>query len=164
KASPDDVPGRVASLLEDRRRLEREASDLRQKIAVGGGADSIAPDVRQVAGIALTARILQDIPAKELKPLTDSLKTQIGSGVVTVVSVSDGKASIVVGVTDDLTDRLSAVDLVRIGSAALGGKGGGGRPDMAQAGGPNGDAAPQALAAIEEALSNQSADQTAGQA
>jgi alanyl-tRNA synthetase len=157
KAAPDDVPGRVTSLLEDRRRLERETSDLRQKIAVGGAAGDAAPDVKQIAGIAMTARILHDIPAKELKPLTDSLKKQIGSGVVAVVSVSDGKASIVVGVTDDLTDRLSAVDLVRIGSAALGGKGGGGRPDMAQAGGPNGDAAEQAVAAIEAALSNSGA-------
>ena len=103
----------------------------------------------------MAARILQDVPARELKPLTDSLKARIGSGVVAVVSVSDGKASIVVGVTDDLTGRLNAVDLVRIGSAALGGKGGGGRPDMAQAGGPDGAAAPQALAAIEAALAEQ---------
>jgi alanyl-tRNA synthetase len=140
--------------IEDRRRLERETSDLRQKIAVGGGGGDAAPDIKQIAGIAMAARILHDIPAKELKPLTDSLKTQIGSGVVAVVSVSDGKASIVVGVTDDLTGQLSAVDLVRIGSVALGGKGGGGRPDMAQAGGPNGDAAEQAVAAIEEALAD----------
>ena len=155
KAPPDDVPARVAGLLEERRRLERETADLRRKIAVGGGAGGGAPEVQQIAGIAFAARILQDVPAKELKPLTDSLKSQIGSGVVCVVSISDGKASIVVGVTDDLTGRLNAVDLVRAGSAALGGKGGGGRPNMAQAGGPDGAAADQALSAIETALSEQ---------
>jgi alanyl-tRNA synthetase len=111
--------------------------------------------VKQIAGISLAARVLADVPAKELKPLADSLKSQIGSGVVVLVVVADGKASIVVAVTDDLTGRLNAVDLVRVGSAALGGKGGGGRPDMAQAGGPNGAAAADAIAAIEAALAGQ---------
>ena len=92
------------------------------------------------------------MPAKDLKGLADDLKSQVGSGVVALVSVNDGKASLVVGVTDDLKDRISAIDLVRAGSAAVGGKGGGGRPDMAQAGGPDGDKSEAALAAIEEAL------------
>ena len=98
--------------------------------------------------------VLEDVPAKELKPLVDSLKGQLSSGIVAVISVSDGKASLVVGVTHDLTERVSAVDLVRAGAAALGGKGGGGRPDMAQAGGPDGNAADAALTAIADAAAN----------
>jgi len=134
--------------------MERELSDLRHKLAMGGGgaASGSASEVKDVAGTSVASRILADVPAKELKPLADSLKSQIGSGVVVLISVSDGKASIVVAVTEDLTERLNAVDLVRVGSAALGGKGGGGRPDMAQAGGPDGDAAAQAVTAVEEAL------------
>jgi alanyl-tRNA synthetase len=157
KAAPDDLPDRIGSLLDERRRMERELSDLRRKVAMGGGdtGKGAASEVKTVAGVSLSARVLADVPAKELKPLADSLKSQIGSGVVALVSVSDGKASLVVGVTDDLTAKLNAVDLVRAGSAALGGKGGGGRPDMAQAGGPDGAAAAQAIAAIEEALAAQ---------
>ena len=98
-------------------------------------------------------RVVEDLPPKDLKSMADELKKQVGTGVVALVSVTDGKASLVVGVTEDLTGRFSAVDLVRAGSAALGGTGGGGRPDMAQAGGPDGAAAPDAVAAIEAALS-----------
>lgn len=151
-AAPGDIPARVGALLQERRVMEREMADLRRKLAEGGG--NVAPEVRDVNGMSMTARLLEDVPAKELKPLVDSLKGQLGSGIVAVVSVSDGKASLVVGVTDDLIDRVSAVDLVRAGSVALGGKGGGGRPDMAQAGGPNGNAADAALTAIAEALAN----------
>jgi alanyl-tRNA synthetase len=97
-------------------------------------------------------RVLNDVPAKELKALADESKAKLGSGVVAFVTVADGKASLVVGVTDDLTSRISAVDLVREGAAALGGKGGGGRADMAQAGGPNGANANDALAAIQSRL------------
>ena len=118
---------------------------------VGGGSGE-TPGAKDIGGIALASRTLDSVPAKELKPLVDSLKSQLGSGVVAVVSIIDGKASLVVGVTDDLTEQLSAVDLVRAGSAAVGGKGGGGRPDMAQAGGPDGAAAAQAIAAIEGAI------------
>jgi alanyl-tRNA synthetase len=158
KATPDDLPDRIGGLLEERRRMERELSELRRKLAIGGGGSDAGAgsDVKTVAGVSLSAKVLADVPAKELKPLADSLKSQIGSGVVALISVSDGKASLVVGVTDDLTGRLSAVDLVRAGSAALGGKGGGGRPDMAQAGGPDGAAAAQAIAAIEAAMAAQS--------
>ena len=102
-------------------------------------------------------RVLSDLPAKELKPLADQMKQKLGSGVVALVAVSEGKASVVVGVTDDLTGKVSAVDLVRAASAAVGGKGGGGRPDMAQAGGPDGAAADAALSAVEQAISEAAA-------
>ena len=150
-----DTPDRVAALLDDRRQLEREVSELRQKLAAGGGQPG-DPGTKDIGGIAFASRTVQDLPAKELKPLADSLKQQLGSGVVAVIAVNDGKASLVVGVTDDLTARVSAVDLVRVGSASLGGKGGGGRPDMAQAGGPNGADAEQAVVAIEAALAQTS--------
>ena len=146
-----DAPERVAALVDERRQLEREVSQLRQKLAAGGGQAG-EPGAKDIAGIAFASRTVQDIPAKELKPLADSLKQQLGSGVVAVIAVNDGKASLVVGVTSDLTERVSAVDLVRAGSASVGGKGGGGRPDMAQAGGPNGADADKAVAAIEAAL------------
>ena len=152
-AAPGDVPARVGALLQERRAMEREMSDLRRKLAEGGSGTA-APEVRDVNGMSMATRLLEDVPAKELKPLVDSLKGQLGSGIVAVISVSDGKASLVVGVTDDLTGRVSAVDLVRAGSAALGGKGGGGRPDMAQAGGPDGNAADAALTAIADAAAN----------
>ena len=149
--APVEVPARVASLLQERRTMEREMADLRRKLAEGGGG-AATPDLSDINGVSVATRVLNDVPAKELKPLVDSLKGQVGSGVVAVVSVTDGKASLVVGVTEDLTERVNAVDLVRAGSAAVGGKGGGGRPDMAQAGGPDGAAAAAAIKAIEEAV------------
>jgi alanyl-tRNA synthetase len=152
KTAPAGVPERVGALLEERRRLERELAELRRKLATGAGA-AARPEAREIGGIPFTARVLEDLPPKDLKPMADELKKQVGSGVVTLVSVTDGKASLVVGVTDDLTARVSAVDLARAGSAALGGKGGGGRPDMAQAGGPNVGAAQAAVAAIAAELS-----------
>jgi len=153
KAAPADVPARVQALLEERRNLERSLADARRQAAGGGDG---AQAIKEVAGIKFSPRLLADMPAKDLKGLADDLKTQVGSGVVALVSVNEGKASLVVGVTDDLTGRLSAVDLVRAGSAAVGGKGGGGRPDMAQAGGPDGARAPAALEAIEAALATAS--------
>ena len=152
KAPADELPARIAALLEERRTLEREVSELRQQVAMGGGAKDDTPGAKDIGGVSLASRTLDGVPAKELKPLVDSLKIQLGSGVVAVVSVVEGKASLVVGVTDDLTERMSAVDLVRAGSAAVGGKGGGGRPDMAQAGGPDGSAAQAAIDAIEGAI------------
>ncbi|MBG05999.1 MAG: alanine--tRNA ligase [Rhodospirillaceae bacterium] len=149
--APAEVPARVASLLQERRTMEREMADLRRKLAEGGGG-AATPELLDINGVSVATRVLNDVPAKELKPLVDSLKGQVGSGVVAVVSVTDGKASLVVGVTEDLTERVNAVDLVRAGSAAVGGKGGGGRPDMAQAGGPDGAAAAAAIKAIEEAV------------
>jgi alanyl-tRNA synthetase len=122
-----------------------------RKAAAAGGAGS-GPAAKQVAGVTLAARLLDNVPAKELKGMADEIKRQIGSGVVALVAVADGRASLVVGVTEDLTKRLNAVDLVKVGSAALGGQGGGGRPDMAQAGGPDASRAKDALAAIESAI------------
>jgi len=153
KAAPAELPARLAALLDERKRLERELSDARRAAALGGGgrqaADGAAKDV---AGVKFAARALDNVPAKELKSLADDLKKELGSGVVALVAREEGKASIVVGVTPDLTARFDAVELVRLGAAALGGKGGGGRPDMAQAGGPDPSQAEAALAAVERAL------------
>jgi len=152
RVNPAEVPARVAVLVEERRKLEREMSDLRRQLATGGGGGAPAPVAKDIAGLKFAGRRMDGVPAKELKAMADAMKKQVGSGVVAVVAVDEGKASLVVGVTEDLTARISAVDLVRVGSAALGGKGGGGRPDMAQAGGPDGDKAEEAIAAIEAAL------------
>ncbi|MEQ9458212.1 MAG: alanine--tRNA ligase [Alphaproteobacteria bacterium] len=153
KVSPADVADRVAALMDERKKLEREVSELTRKLAAGGGGGaSSGPDEKEIAGIKFASRVLDGVSPKELKPLADQIKAQIGSGVVALVAVNDGKASLVVGVTDDLTDRFNAVDLVRTGSEAMGGKGGGGRPDMAQSGGPDGSAAPKVVEAIEAAL------------
>ena len=149
--STAELTGRIEALLDDRRRLERELSETRRKLATGGQA--AAQPAKRIDGIAFAGRRLDGVPAKELRGMADDLKRQIGSGVVALVAVGDGKASLVVGVTDDLTDRFDAVALVRQGAAALGGKGGGGRPDMAQAGGPDPGAAEKALDTIERALS-----------
>ena len=151
KVGRAEVGNRLATVVEDRRRLERELSDAKRALAAGGGGGS-EPEVKIVNGISFTARKFDGVPAKELKPLVDELKRKMGSGVAVAASANDGKASLVVGVTDDLVGRLSAIDLVRIGAEALGGKGGGGRPDMAQAGGPDGAKAGDALAAIEAAI------------
>ncbi len=148
RTSPADLVPRVAALQEDRRRLEHQVTELQRKLATGGTESR----VEQVNGVQLAARNLGDVPARELKGVADAIQKQIGSGVVALVSTADGKASIVVGVSPDLTTRFNAVELVRAASAAVGGKGGGGRPDMAQAGGPNAAAADQALSAVRTAL------------
>ena len=148
RASPADVADRVAALLDDRRRLEHQVTELQKKLATGGGA----ADIEEVNGIKLAARNLGEVPARELKGLADAIGKQLGGGVVALVSTAEGKTSIVVGVSPDLTGRFNAVELVRAASAAVGGKGGGGRPDMAQAGGPDGAAADAALAAVRAAL------------
>ncbi len=153
KTSPRELPERIAGLVADKKRLERELSDARRAAARGGGADAgNGLGVKDLGGIMFASRKLDDVPAKELKAMADDLKQQIGSGVVAIATVAEGKASLVVGVTADLTDRYDAVEFVRVGSAKLGGKGGGGRPDMAQAGGPDGTQAEAALSAIEDAL------------
>ena len=154
KIAPRDIPKRIASLLDDRKRMERELGDLRKKLVTSGGSGSTAPESKTIAGVAFSGRVLVDVPAKDLKGIADEIKQSLGSGVVSLVTVSEGKASLVVGVTDDLTDRIDAVALVRAGSAAVGGKGGGGRPDMAQAGGPDGNKVDAGLLAIEAELVN----------
>lgn len=151
KASPSQVAERVEALILERKALEKEVSDLRRKLATGGAASN-DDAVKEVNGTKFIAKVLEGIPAGDLKPMTDDLKQKIGSGVITLIAVNDGKASIVVGVTSDLTEKHNAVDLVKIGAGALGGQGGGGRPDMAQAGGPNPDAANDAVSEIEKAL------------
>ena len=155
----EELPGRVGGLIEERKRLERELSDAKRRLAMGGGGGAAAANgeegIRTVGDVKLLARAVTGIEMKDLKSLADEGKKQVGSGVVAFVSVNDeGKAGIVVGVTSDLTGRFNAVDLVRTGAEALGGKGGGGRPDMAQAGGPDGARATEALEAIQAALGN----------
>ena len=150
RVPPADVPTRLETLVEQTRRQERQIADLQKKIATGGGA----AEVEQVNGVKLAARNLGEVPARDLKGLAEAIGKQIGSGVVALVSTADGKASIVVGVSSDLTGKISAIDLARTASAAVGGKGGGGRADMAQAGGPDGSRADEALAAIRGALAS----------
>jgi alanyl-tRNA synthetase len=157
RTSLEEVPARIASLMEERKRLERDLSEARKKLAMGGGGamnGAVASGgVREVGNVKLMTRLVEGIEMKDLKSLADDGKKQLGSGVVAIVGVTgDGKAGVVVGVTSDLTSRFNAVDLVRVASEALGGKGGGGRPDMAQAGGPDGAKAEAALSAIERAM------------
>ena len=153
KSPLEEMPQRLGQLIDERKKLERELSDAKRKLAMGGGGKAEANGVRMVGDIKLMARAVSGIDIKDLKSLADEGKKQLGSGVVALVATNDdGKASIVVGVTPDLTARFSAVDLVRRASEVLGGKGGGGKPDMAQAGGPDGGKADAALAAVEAAL------------
>ncbi len=149
-----ELSARVAMLSDERRRLERELAEARKALALAGPAKSGEDGgAKTIAGIKTVLRVVDGVGAKDLKSLADGAKSQIGSGVVAFVATAEGKASIVVGVTDDLTARISAVDLVRVAAEALGGKGGGGRPDMAQAGGPDSGKSADALAAIEKHLS-----------
>ena len=157
RTTPDDLPARLARLVDEHRRFERELAESRRIIAAGGGraagkGDAAAPGARLVGDVAFDGRVVDDVPGRELRGLADDLKRRIGSGVVAVVSRAEGKAAIVVGVTADLTGRFDAVELVRLGAGLLGGKGGGGRADMAQAGGPEAAHAEAALGAIERAL------------
>ena len=149
----DCLPARITALLDERKKLERDLSDARKKLAMGGGKSDGADGVRTVGDIKLMARSVEGIELKDLRGLADEGKKKVGSGIVAIVGVTgEGKAGLVVGVTPDLTERFNAVDLARKGAEALGGKGGGGRPDLAQAGGPDGSKAAAALAAIEAAL------------
>ena len=149
RVSATELPDRLATLLEERRRLEREIAGLRRRLAAGGGNG--APTFKDVGGVRFTGRNIDGARPGELRGMVDDLKKS-GPGVYAVVAVNDGKASLVVGVTPDLADRFSAVDLVRSGVSALGGRGGGGRSDLAQGGGPDGAAAAAALTAVERAL------------
>ena len=149
KTTPAELVSRVESLVDERKKLERELAEAKKALALGGGATAGDSDVETVNGIKFMKRILGDMDSKDMKGLVDDGKAKLGSGVVALLSTnSEGRASLYVGVTADLTAKLSAVDLVRAGAAALGGKGGGGRPDLAQAGGPDAGKAAEALAAI----------------
>lgn len=128
--------------------LQKQISKLQLKKGVQISDD----EIQDIGSFKFVGKVYEDRKPKDLKPMADDLKAKLGSGVIVLISTDGGKASIVVGVTEDLTERFSAVDLVRIGSQALGGKGGGGRPDMAQAGGPDASAANDAVSAIEKAL------------
>jgi alanyl-tRNA synthetase len=154
KVGPADVLARVETLMDERRKLERELTEARKKLALGGGAsDGAAPPNEIVGGVGFLGRSVSGVAPKDLKALADDGKKSLGSGVVVFVGASDdGKASVVVAVTDDLTQRFNAVDLVRVASSALGGQGGGGRPDMAQAGGPDAARAAEAIAAVKAAM------------
>ncbi len=148
RVAPAELADRITTLLADRRKLEAQVADLQKKLATGGSA----AEVEDIGGVKLSARNMGEVPPRDLKGLAEAIGKQLGSGIVALVSTAEGKASIVVGVSADLTGRFSAVDLVRAASAAVGGKGGGGRPDMAQAGGPDAAKAEDALAAIRAAL------------
>ncbi len=153
KAAPEDVPARVASLVEERRRLERELAEAKRALALGGGKSAEAAGPEQIGGHAFIGQVIEGLDPKSLRGLVDDAKKRVGSGVVALVAVNDGRATVAVGVTDDLTARQSAVDLVRRAVASLGGQGGGGRPDMAQGGGPDAGNAQAAVDAVRSALS-----------
>jgi alanyl-tRNA synthetase len=158
KAPLAETPDRVAALATEKRKLEAELSDVRKKLALAGGGGGAAPaGPEDIAGVKLIARLLDGVPAKDLRGLVDEGKAQLGSGIVAYVGVDQGKVALAVGVTDDLKGKVSAVDLVRAGVAAVGGQGGGGRPDMAQGGGPEVDKASAAIDAIRAALAKSAA-------
>jgi alanyl-tRNA synthetase len=153
KSAPDDVPARIASLVEDRRRLERELAEARKQLAMGGGASrSEAAAAQDVNGYKFLGQVLEGFDPKGLRSAVDEMKKRLGSGVGVLVAVNDGRASVAVGVTDDLSSQVSAVDLVKAAVATLGGQGGGGRPDMAQGGGPDGSKATEAIEAVKDAI------------
>ena len=158
KSAPDDVPARVAALIEERRRLERELAEAKKALALGGGGGaSAAAGPEQVGGHGFLGQVVEGLDPKGLRGAVDELKARVGSGVAVLVAVNEGRASVAVGVTDDLTGRRNATDLVRLAVAALGGQGGGGRPDMAQGGGPDGSKAADAVAAVRAALEDMAA-------
>jgi alanyl-tRNA synthetase len=152
KARPDEVVARVEALADDRKRLERELAEAKKALALAGPATGGAAAAESVGGVGFFGQVLDGLEAKNLRGMIDDAKTRLGSGVAVLVAVNDGRASVAVGVTDDLKTARSAVDLVRLASAAVGGQGGGGRPDFAQAGGPDGAKAADAVAAVRAAL------------
>jgi alanyl-tRNA synthetase len=152
KSAPDEVPARVATLVDDRRRLERELAEAKKALAMGGGRSAEPSGPEQVGGHGFIGQVLDGMDPKGLRGLVDEAKQRIGSGVVALVAVNDGRATVAVGVTDDLTASRNAVELVRKAVEAVGGQGGGGRPDMAQGGGPDGSKAAAALEAVRTAL------------
>ena len=154
KTTPEDVPTRIAALVEQSRKLERELAEAKKALALGGGSTAQPAGPEKIGNIDFLGQVIEGLDPKELRGIVDQNKATLGSGVSAVLAVVDGRASIAVGVTDDLKGQISAVDLVRAGVEALGGKGGGGRPDMAQGGGPDGDKATAALDAVRTALAS----------
>jgi alanyl-tRNA synthetase len=157
KTSPDEVPARIVALVEERRRLERELAEAKKALALGGGGKAEAAGPETVGGVAFLAQHVEGLDPKGLRGLVDDAKASLGSGVSMIVAVNEGRASVAAGVTADLIDRVSAVDLVKTAVAALGGQGGGGRPDMAQGGGPEGARAAEAIDAVRAQLAQLSA-------
>ena len=157
KVAPDEIITRLAAVVDERRKLERQLTESKRELALrpsAGGGEGAASGVRELGGVSLLARIVQGVAPKDLRGLVDDAKRQLGSGIAAIVGIGDeGRAGLVVGVTDDLTATYDAVELARIGAEALGGKGGGGRRDLAQAGGPDGAKADAALEAIAARLS-----------
>ena len=149
------MPARVVALVEERRKLERELAEAKKALALGGGSAAQAAGPENVAGFNFVGQVLDGLDPKALRGTIDELKAQIGSGVIALVAVNEGRASVAVGVTDGL--QVSAVDLVKVAVTVLGGQGGGGRPDMAQGGGPDGDKASAALEAVRSALAEMKA-------
>ena len=153
KTSPDEVEVRVAALLDERKKLERELSEAKKALALGGGSTAATASDEEIGGVKFSGQVLDGLDPKDLRGLLDAAKQRMGSGVAVAVAVNDGKAAIAAAVTEDLTGKISAVDLVKAGVAAMGGQGGGGRPDMAQGGGPDGAKAADAIAAVRALLS-----------
>jgi len=137
--------------MDERKALTNEVAQLRRELAMGGGA-ATGPEAREINGIRFVPQVVSGVTGKDLPALIDELKARIGSGAVLIVADTGGKAAVAAGVTADLTARLSAVDLVKAAAEALGGKGGGGRPDMAQAGGADASKADAAIRAAEAVI------------
>ncbi len=153
KASPDEAADRVSALVEERKKLDRELTEAKKALALAGdGAGAAANDVEMIGDISFSGQVINGLNPKELRGLVDEAKKKMGSGISALIAVNDGRATVAVGVTDDLTSSYSAVDLVQPAVAAVGGKGGGGRPDMAQGGGPDGAKADEAIAAVKVIL------------
>ena len=150
RATPEEVPARIAALMSERKALEKELAEAKKALALagGGGAGPAQTADEDIGGVKFSGQVLDGLNPKELRPLLDDAKKRLVSGIAAAVALNDGKAAFAVAVTDDLTDRFSAVDLVRTGVEVLGGKGGGCRPDMAQGGGPDGAKADEAIAAV----------------
>jgi len=154
RTTPEEVEARVVALMDERKRLERELADAKKALALGGGGGAAPAADEEIGGVKFSGQVLQGMDPKELRGLLDEAKNRMGSGVAAICAVNEGRAAFAAAVTDDLTSRFSAVDLVRAGVEALGGKGGGGRPDMAQGGGPDGDKADAAIAAVRALLAS----------
>jgi alanyl-tRNA synthetase len=155
KTSPEEVEARVAALVDERRKLERELAEAKKQLALGGGGGAAPSPDEEVGGVKFSGQVFDGMNPKELRGLLDEAKKRMGSGIAAIVAVNEGRAAVAVGVTDDLIGQFSAVDLVQVGVEAVGGKGGGGRPDMAQGGGPDGDKAAEALDAVRRVLAGE---------
>ena len=151
KAQPADVAERVKSLMDERKALQNEVAQLRRELAMSGGA-AAAPAVEEVNGTAFQAQVLQGVTGKDLPGIIDEMKSQMGSGAVLLIADAGGKVAVAAGVTDDKTATVSAVDLVKAAVAEMGGKGGGGRPDMAQGGAKDISGADAAMTAARKVL------------